>query len=90
MSDCSECDIDEREKQYKRHLERQSLYESAARNLEGYWVTENGEIVHEGITKVNTDAISFRRFAEMKEEHDVEPKQFLMMVLEKARVVPLD
>ena len=89
MSDCSECDIDEREKQYRRHLNRQSLYESAARDLEGYWVGDGGEIVHEGITKVNTDAISYRRFAETKEEHDIEPKQFLMLVLDRARVVPL-
>lgn len=87
---CSECDIDEREKQYRRHLDRENLYARAAHDLEGYYVKDTGEIVHEDITRVNTDAISYRRFAEMKEEHDVEPKQFVMMVLEKARVIPLD
>lgn len=86
---CSECDIDERERQYRRQLDRQELYAQAARDLEGYWVGDDGEIIHEGITEVNTGAISYRRFAEMKEEHDIDPKQFVMMVLEKARVVPL-
>lgn len=82
--------VEEQAEKYCQNLNREKVYREAAKDLEGYWVSEDDRIIHEGITEVNTDAISAKRFAFMKEKHDVEPKQFVMMVLDKARVVPLD
>lgn len=81
--DCAECDIEERTKLYRKHLDKGEVLRNAARDLSGFSIREDG-IIEYGEKKVNPNAFRYRVFAEMKELYGMDPQHFAREVLRLA------
>lgn len=80
--DCADCDIKERTKVYRDHLDRGKVLRNAASDLRGFSIRKDGMIEHDRSgKKVNPKAFGYRRFAEMKEIFGMNPKDFAREVM---------
>ena len=80
--DCTDCDVKERAKVYRDHLDRGEVLRNAANELRGFSIRKDGIIEHEPTgKKVNPKAFGYRRFAEMKEIFGMNPKDFAREVM---------